>query len=348
MKKREFEPVTKDAKKLSVLYVTAILLVLALSLGAIVMLPFDKAVTSPLNTATNTIAGGALASNDIGTYYAFSRGIAELSSPDKVLIEGECSHLSIDGDTLYFVKDGGFMSYNIYTRQTLMIAENAATAVVLGNWVFYTDSQGGLNKCRLDGSSASSLNIKPKDAMYIALGTDIYYLGADDIIMTCRGDGTGSAVFYDKPVETFSIEGKLLLYISDRKLYTYGINSGEEAVIQCEADKFGVVAESNYIAVQNSHGIQVLNLGIDDKAASSSDAASAASQKPVVSGGSTGIEFDEDAVSEGEKVQKRIETLRADEKCEYFQADKNFIYWLNSGGELCRIKPDNTEYKTFK
>jgi|GEM_PF-5610530 len=352
MEKQIFDPVNKGVRKLAVLFVIAIVLVFALSLGAIWLVPFDNVESYPLNTNTNMAYGATLARNETGVYSAFDHGIVELSSPDKILVEGKCSYLSVSGDTLYFIKDGAFTSMNLFSKQPEAIIKDVSSALVLGRWVYFTNINDGLiYKRRLDSEDITCLNIKPENNNYTVMGTNVYFLDSDGIVKTSRTDGTNIKPFFGLPVDKFSIEGKFLLYIREGNLYIHAIGAKmDDCELLCEAVSYGVVTETVYV-VENSYGIQTVDLNVPDKTVSSSvsspdSAASAVSSKPVVSGGSDGYEVDEDAENGHER--QRIETLRAGEKCEYFQTDGSFIYWRRADGSLCRVMPDNTEEKIFK
>ena len=352
MKKRVFDPVSNGTRKLAAIFVAAIVLVFALTLGAIWFVPFDSVASNPMNTNTNIAYGAALAKSETGTYYAFDRGIVELSSPDKVLVEGKCSYLSIDESTLYFIRDGAFTSMNLFNKQPAVIVEGVSSALVLGKWVYFTKiSDGLIYKRRLDSEDITCLSIKPEDNNYTVMGTSVYYKDSDGLVKTCRTDGTNIRSFFGLPVDKFSIEGKFLLYIKDGNFYIHAIGTKmDDHELLCEAVSYGVVTEAVYV-VENSLGIQTVDLSIADKtasseAASTGSAVSAVSSQPLVSGGNDGYEVDEDADSEHERT--RIETLRAGEKCEYFQSDGSFIYWVKEDGSLFRLMPDNTEEKTFK
>ena len=347
--KQEQPAVEPGTTRMAIMFVLCIALVIIISLGAIVLLPYDKNAVYTANTPTNTAFGGWLAFDKTATYVAGESGLVEVSRPDLRISEtGMQSYMALNGDQLFYIRDGGLWAVSLILRAERQLVEDAQSFQLMGNWVFYADRTGALHKMRQDGSRQTALQVTVA-GQWFPVGGSIYYVGGDRKIWSCLSDGTGKKMVLDTQVDTFSIEGSLLLYLAGGQLYSRLMNVVDgEVVLQGTASQYAVLG--NDIALINEHGLQVIHTEVIENADSSGSEASSKTASEAASGTqSAGYEADENSGGSGDGAAKRrrLETLKAGVRPDGIQADGQFFYFHTADNKLCRIKPDGTEYKEF-
>ena len=193
----------KAARRLSIIFVTFVVLITLGILGTILVAPYDSGITMGSSLSGNNQYGGALTVTNDYMFYVQENKIMRAQRAGDELIsvyEGDVSYLNPFDGFLYFVENGKILRIGYYggTPVQMGTAQNVTMMSVNGMWIYYLTQTGEIHKLRSDGKQHFQLTdgsikftaFEAANRIVVATdGTNIYRMRMDgtECALLCKG-----------------------------------------------------------------------------------------------------------------------------------------------------------------
>ncbi len=239
----------------AVLFTLLVVTVIAI-MGA---LPYDRPSTSATNSFGNLANGGYVSKAGSMLYYVDSKGVLRCKSDqNSYYIDENARCLSPYQSGIVYINENNEVIYSGFTGEgKRALASNARDMMVVGNWVFYSDSNGGLHKYFLKTDKSYSINLKC--SQFMVSGTAVVYSDADGYMFTARTDGSNTEPFMAEKTDRFMRHDSYMFYLQDGRLYSVTSSNTAQKHYYCDADMFNL-SEDGILFYTNDGSLYSMNI----------------------------------------------------------------------------------------
>ena len=238
-------------RKYALLLILLTALFAAVILGAIALIPFDAPEQAPANSSGNLMNGGYAAKDGGLLYYIDENGglVCRTEQSTYRITESGCDLINPYNSTVIYRRDGKIMQSNFTGSGTRVLVEDVQEMLVIGNWIYFTDSSGTLCKTKIGSGKITSLNLRPAGPFTVS-GTSVFFIGDKGYLYTAQTDGTNVEPFLGEPVSQFMMHDSHIFYLSSGKVCaTLAANSASKSTF-AEADEF-IVLDTSLVYIKD-------------------------------------------------------------------------------------------------
>ncbi len=219
--------------------VVLFVLLASIVLGIIAILPYDRPAALPPNSYINLENGGFIASDGSMTFYVNGKGELRCDSGENnYFIASDVDTLCPFGIGIIYRTDDNRVVYADFDgKNKKTLADGAIDMAVNGNWLFYADKEGNLNKYFIKTGERSSLNLKVDDFL---ISRSSVLFSKDGKLYTARVDGSKVTSFFSEKVESFSRFESYIFYTADGVLYSVAAGNTANKQTYCEVDFYNI------------------------------------------------------------------------------------------------------------
>ncbi len=206
-------------------------------------LPYDRPSTHASNSFGNLANGGYISDAGSMLYYVDGKGVLRCKSDENLYyIDENARCLSPYQNGIVYLNDANEVTYCGFTGENKRtLASNAQDMMVVGNWVFYSDSNGMMHKYALKTDKHYDIGIKVKQ--FMVSGTAIIYSDDSGYMFTARTDGSQIEPFMAETVDKFMRHDSYMFYLKDGTLYSVTSNNIAQKHTYCDADMFNLSSD---------------------------------------------------------------------------------------------------------